>query len=181
MARSPLLPADYLRKGQWSRPRWRQTCFSVVTLTPSSFAAMDCGLQNNGSSCSSLRVRGLRKPVRFADCPSPALRRGNTLTASICSCRAVRRAACSRASPLHESIMKVEKWWNHSMCSKFFWPPFSVGNRLLFVPSSTISHGSEPLTRSKISEICQWQKCFSELKISNPRISCTLHGVRRSF
>ena len=42
------------------------------------------------------------------------------------------------------------------------------------------SHGSKPLTRSKISEISRWQKCFSELKISNPRISCTLHGVRRS-
>jgi len=41
-------------------------------------------------------------------------------------------------------------------------------------------HGSKPLTRSKISEISQWQKCFSELKISNPRISCTLNGVRRS-
>ena len=42
------------------------------------------------------------------------------------------------------------------------------------------SHGSKPITRSKISEISKWQKCFSELKISNPRISCTLHGVRRS-
>ena len=31
-----------------------------------------------------------------------------------------------------------------------------------------------------ISEISPWQKCFSELKISNPRISCTLNGVRRS-
>jgi len=41
-------------------------------------------------------------------------------------------------------------------------------------------HGSKPLTQSKISEISQWQKCFSELKISNPRISCTLNGVRRS-
>jgi len=43
-----------------------------------------------------------------------------------------------------------------------------------------IYHGSKPHTRSKISEISQWQKCFSELKISNPRISCTLNGVRRS-
>jgi len=42
------------------------------------------------------------------------------------------------------------------------------------------SHGSKPVTRSKISEISQWQKCFSELKISNPRISCTLNEVRRS-
>jgi len=42
------------------------------------------------------------------------------------------------------------------------------------------SHGSKPLTRSKISEISQWQKYFSELKISNPRISCTLNGVRTS-
>ena len=41
-------------------------------------------------------------------------------------------------------------------------------------------HGSKPLTRSKISEISQWQKCFSELKIWNPRISCTLNRVRRS-
>jgi len=41
-------------------------------------------------------------------------------------------------------------------------------------------HGSKPLTRSKNSDISQWQKCFSELKISNPRISCTLNGVRRS-
>ena len=40
-------------------------------------------------------------------------------------------------------------------------------------------HGSKPLARSKISEISHWQKCFSELKISNPRISCTLNGVRR--
>jgi len=43
-----------------------------------------------------------------------------------------------------------------------------------------IYHGSKPLTRNKISEISQWQKCFSELKISNPRISCTGNGVRRS-
>ena len=43
-----------------------------------------------------------------------------------------------------------------------------------------IHHGSKPLTRSKISEISQWQKYFSELKISNPRISCKLNGVRRS-
>ena len=42
------------------------------------------------------------------------------------------------------------------------------------------NHGSKPLTRSKISEISQWQKCFSDVKISNPRISCTLNGVRRS-
>jgi len=41
-------------------------------------------------------------------------------------------------------------------------------------------HGSKPLTQNKISEISQWQKCFSELKISNPRISCTVNGVRRS-
>jgi len=33
---------------------------------------------------------------------------------------------------------------------------------------------------AKISEISQWQECFSELKISNPRISCTVNGVRRS-
>jgi len=45
---------------------------------------------------------------------------------------------------------------------------------------SETCHGSKPLTRSKISEISQWQKCFSELKISNPRISCSLNGVRRS-
>jgi len=42
------------------------------------------------------------------------------------------------------------------------------------------AHGSKPHTRSKISEISQWQKCFSELKISNPRISCALNGGRRS-
>jgi len=41
-------------------------------------------------------------------------------------------------------------------------------------------HGFKPLTRSKISEISHWQKCFSELKISNPRISCTLNEVSRS-
>ena len=41
-------------------------------------------------------------------------------------------------------------------------------------------HGSKPLTWNKISEISQWQKCCSQLKISNPRISCTLNGVRRS-
>jgi len=41
-------------------------------------------------------------------------------------------------------------------------------------------HGSKPLARSKISEISHRQKCFSGLKISNPRISCTLSGVRRS-
>jgi len=29
--------------------------------------------------------------------------------------------------------------------------------------------GPKPFTRSKISEISQLQKCFSELKISNPR------------
>ena len=39
---------------------------------------------------------------------------------------------------------------------------------------------SKPLTWNKISEIFQWQKCFSELKISNPRISHKLNGVRRS-
>jgi len=38
---------------------------------------------------------------------------------------------------------------------------------------SVFEHGSKPLTRSKISEISQWQKCSSELKISNPRISCS--------
>jgi len=54
-------------------------------------------------------------------------------------------------------------------------------------PSNVVStskeddyHGSKPLTQSKLSEISQWQKCFSELKISNSRISCTLNGVRRS-
>jgi len=44
----------------------------------------------------------------------------------------------------------------------------------------TICDWSKPLTRNKISEISRWQKFFSELKISNPRISCTLNGVRRS-
>ena len=43
-----------------------------------------------------------------------------------------------------------------------------------------IYHGSKPLTQSKISEISQWQKCFSELQILNPRISFTLNGVRRN-
>jgi len=60
------------------------------------------------------------------------------------------------------------------------------GSDRLYVPWENPScrmdfpHGSKPLTRSKISEISQWQKCFSELIISNLRISCTLNGVRRS-
>jgi len=41
-------------------------------------------------------------------------------------------------------------------------------------------HGSEPIKQGKFSEISQRHKCFSELKISNPRISCTLNGKRRS-
>ena len=48
------------------------------------------------------------------------------------------------------------------------------------VKEGFVTHGSKPHTRSKISKISQWQECFSELKISNPRISCTLNGVRRS-
>ena len=50
----------------------------------------------------------------------------------------------------------------------------------VFFPKQIFGTGLNLCTRSKISEISQWQKCFSELKISNPRISCTLHGVRRS-
>ena len=58
--------------------------------------------------------------------------------------------------------------------------PVSSGGRVCRVVAGGARHGSKPLTRSKISEISQWQKCFSELKISNPRISRILNGVRRS-
>jgi len=34
--------------------------------------------------------------------------------------------------------------------------------------------------RNRISEISSWQKCFSKLKVSMPRISCTANWVRRS-
>ena len=67
----------------------------------------------------------------------------------------------------------------HQHCDLFYplgWGSDWVYHKLGNAPV----HGSKPLTRSKISEISQWQKCFSELIISNPRISCTLHGVRRS-
>jgi len=62
-----------------------------------------------------------------------------------------------------------------------FWVPVIV----LPIPAPNLGegiplHGSTPLTWNKISEISHWQKCFCELKISNPRISCTLNGVRRS-
>ena len=69
-------------------------------------------------------------------------------------------------------------------CATIPRPTFSSYNPELLSTFSTIlrerKHGSKPLTRSKISEISQWQKCFSELKISISRISCTLNGVRRS-
>jgi len=45
----------------------------------------------------------------------------------------------------------------------------------------TFLHGSKPLTRNKISGNSQWQKYFSELKISNPEFHyAKLIGVRRS-
>ena len=56
----------------------------------------------------------------------------------------------------------------------------SRGTRAMPPRSGVTGHGSKPLTWNKISKISHWQKCFSELKISNPRISCTLNGVRRS-
>ena len=69
--------------------------------------------------------------------------------------------------------------WNRRSIE--YWPYFQVGESLLTVNIDHIlKHGSEPFTRSKLSKISQWQKSFSELKISNPRISCTLNGVRRS-
>ena len=49
----------------------------------------------------------------------------------------------------------------------------------IFRPLS--QHGSKSHTRSKISEISHWQTCFSELKISNPRISCTLKWSEEKF
>jgi len=81
--------------------------------------------------------------------------------------------------PGHSSVVRHSSWFPRGstwLLILLAWPRF-------FALRSKDDEGTgltKPLTRSKISVISQLQKCFSELKISKPRISCTLNGARRS-
>jgi len=85
---------------------------------------------------------------------------------------------------VRSGLVGASRWcawpkYSHMSWGSKTWPPWTAMCQKMLVRGGVL-HGSKPLTRSKISEISQWHKCFSALKISNPRISCTLNGVRRS-
>jgi len=65
-------------------------------------------------------------------------------------------------------------------CEQGLRTEFFLKAHMGYPKDTEMHHGSKPLTRSKISEISQWQKSFPELKISSPRISCTWNWERRS-
>jgi len=79
---------------------------------------------------------------------------------------------CLVSNPTNVRVIRMSEWVTNSIWMYTF-------ICLVSYPSHSYQ-GSKPLTWNKISEIFKWQKCFSELKISNPRILCTLNGVRRS-
>ena len=53
-------------------------------------------------------------------------------------------------------------------------------NIYMYIYVYTYIHGSKSLHETKLKRFLRGKTCFSELKISDPRISCTVNGVRRS-
>ena len=88
-----------------------------------------------------------------------------------------RICVCARVS----CVSPVQKRHAHSVCKKYTQTMCVRSLSLSLSLSLFLSPRVQTSFRHKISDITWWQKCFPQLKMSNPKISCSVKGERGTF
>jgi len=186
-------------KSRWS---WYNDCLSVSTLSWCNPSLAVCFMRDRRAFWRARSLRDGRSQQWEAARAGIAGRVEGSSSRSCHRCPAISLRVCN-AQLSHMKTPRDRKPWtcllvNEKNCGVGFeWSSASTKitrRRQSCHASSTVFrvrklngfswgnfHGSKSLHETKLSEISQWQKYFSELKISDPRISCSLNGVGRSF